>query len=94
MSDKIFVDGMIVKRRENAPDFVVASLSIKAREMLEFMKAHHKDGWLNIDIKTARSGKMYAELDTWEPTQKEAHEQGMQQARQAMGDDFDSEIPF
>ena len=32
--EKIFVDGMIVKRNENAPDFVICNLSLKRKELL------------------------------------------------------------
>jgi hypothetical protein len=68
--DKIFADGFIVKRRENAPDFVVANVSIKVDEFGKFVKANAKDGWINLDVKTAQSGKMYAELNTWQPDEK------------------------
>jgi len=69
--DKIFADGFIVKRRENAPDFVVANVSIKVDEFGKFVKANSKNGWVNLDVKTAQSGKMYAELNTWQPDGKE-----------------------
>ena len=100
MSDeKVFVDGMIVKRRDKAPDFVIASLSLKCAELVEFMQKHHRDGWVNIDIKRSKKGgKLYAELDTWQPTQKDEYQQGMAQAKQAAApepDNFqDSDIPF
>ena len=34
--NKIFADGFIVKRREGAPDFVVANVSIKVDEFGKF----------------------------------------------------------
>ncbi len=67
---KKFPDGFIVKRRENAPDFVVANVSIKVDEFGKFVKANSKNGWVNLDVKTAQSGKMYAELNTWQPDGK------------------------
>jgi hypothetical protein len=101
MSDeKIFVDGMIVKRRENAPDFVICNLSLKGTELVAFMRKHHKDGWLNIQVKLSKGGKYYAELDTWQPTQGQAATAGMAQARQAAQPEqpstnsFDDDIPF
>lgn len=67
MSDeKIFADGFSFKRQENAPDFVVGRQSIKVDEAIDFLKQHVKNGWVNIDIKQAKSGKYYCELDTWE----------------------------
>ena len=98
MSDeKIFVDGMIVKRNPNAPDFVICSLSLKCEELVAFMRKHHKDKWVNIQVKQSKGGKYYAELDTWQPTQGEAGTAGMAQAKGAMApapDNFDDDIPF
>lgn len=65
--DKIFADGFTFKRNENAPDFVVGRLSMKVEEAIAFMKQHAKSGWVNLNIKTARSGNHYVELDTYEP---------------------------
>jgi hypothetical protein len=68
--EKIFADGFSFKRQESAPDFVVGSLSMKVDEAIEFMKTNSKKGWLNLQIKQARSGNYYIELDTWEPKQQ------------------------
>ena len=65
--DKIFADGFSFKRQENAPDFVVGRLSLKVDDAVAFMKQHAKTGWVNLNIKTARSGNHYVELDTFEP---------------------------
>jgi hypothetical protein len=65
--DKIFADGFSFKRQENAPDFVVGRLSMKVEDAIAFMKKHAKAGWINFNIKTARSGNHYVELDTYEP---------------------------
>lgn len=65
--EKIFADGFAFKRKENAPDFVVGSMSVKVDEAILFLKDKAKKGWVNIDIKQAKSGKHYCELDTWEP---------------------------
>jgi hypothetical protein len=68
MSDeKVFADGFSFKRSENAPDFVVGRLSLKTDEAIAFIKQHDKRGWVNLNIKTARSGNHYVELDTFEP---------------------------
>lgn len=67
--EKIFADGFSFKRSENAPDFVVGRLSLKVDEAIAFIKKHDKKGWVNLNVKTARSGNMYVELDTYEPKQ-------------------------
>ena len=65
--DKIFADGFSFKRSENAPDFVVGRLSMKVDEAIAFLKKHEKGGWTNLNVKKARSGNYYLDLDTYEP---------------------------
>jgi len=69
--EKIFADGFLFKRNEKAPDFVVGRMSIKVEEAIAFMKQHEKGGWVNLGVKTARSGNYYIELDTFEAKSKE-----------------------
>jgi len=67
MSDeKIFAEGFSFKRRDNAPEFVVGRPSIKVEEAVAFLEKHAKNGWVNIDIKKAKNGNYYCELDNWE----------------------------
>tara|TARA_R100000654_G_scaffold56860_1_gene83271 strand:+ start:1653 stop:1913 length:261 start_codon:yes stop_codon:yes gene_type:complete len=68
--DPIFADGFSFKRKPNAPDFVVGSMSVKVDDAIAFLNANKKKGWVNIDVKTAKSGNIYMQLDTWEPTPK------------------------
>lgn len=65
--EKVFADGFIFKRNEKAPEFVIGRLSIKVEDAISFLKQHQKAGWTNLDIKKARSGNYYIELDTYEP---------------------------
>lgn len=82
MSEMEFVDGFMPKRpHENAPDFVKAKVNIKREEMLQWLSARD-DEWITLDIKEARSGKWYASVDNWKPTEKPVTE------------DFDDDIPF
>ena len=69
---KTFANGFIFKRNDNAPDFVVGKLSIKAQDAIMFINQHNKKGWLNLDIKKSKEGKFYMELDTYES--KESNE--------------------
>lgn len=64
--EKIFADGFLFKRNEKAPDFVVGRVSIKVEEAIAFMRQHEKNGWINLGVKTARSGNFYMDLDTFE----------------------------
>ena len=69
MSDKQFVNGMIVKRGDSAPEFVLANLSIKRGELIGFLDQQPGD-WVNVVLKRSKNGKCYAELDTWKPADK------------------------
>ncbi len=72
--DKIFADGLICKlRRENAPEWVKGALSFKVDEFKAFLDKHNNNGWVNIDLLEAKSGKPYAALNTWKP-RKEGEE--------------------
>jgi hypothetical protein len=54
---------MIVKPpRDGAPDYVKASISIKTDEFVTWIKEQLKDKpeWINIDIKSGKTGKWYA----------------------------------
>lgn len=68
MEDKIFANGFSFKRNEKAPDFVVGRMSIKVSDAISFMKEHEKNGYINLNVKTARSGNHYVELDTFVPS--------------------------
>jgi hypothetical protein len=101
-SKKIFADGFYFKRNATAPEWAVGKLSInleKARQAF----THAKDGWLNLEVKQARSGNYYVEVDTWEPNPDAVHKAGIEQARAAASTpnpqevytaDIDDDIPF
>lgn len=63
--EKVFAKGLIFKRNEKAPDWVIGNLSIKADEFSQFLDWNKSNGWLNLSIKKAGSGKFYVELDTY-----------------------------
>lgn len=67
--DKIFPKGMYVENpREGAPDFVKGSLSIKIAEAIPFLEMHQNNcGYVRLDLKESISGKLYLELNTWQP---------------------------
>jgi hypothetical protein len=69
--DKVFADGFIFKRSDNAPEWVVGKLSVKVEDAIAFLKANAKNGWVNLNINAAKSGKFYMEVDTWEKAKPE-----------------------
>ena len=66
-TEKVFADGFIFKRQENAPEFVVGSMSIKVDEAMAFLAQNESKGWVNLNVKKSKGGKFYMELDTWKP---------------------------
>ncbi len=67
MSDKKFIDGLLVKApRGNAPEYVVGHLSLKREELIAWLQQQNGE-WINVDLKIANSGKWYAQVDDWKP---------------------------
>jgi hypothetical protein len=70
---KIFVSGMSFKRpREGAPEFVKGQISINVKSFIDWFKQHaNGKEWLNIDLKSSKEGKLYLELNTFKPQEKQ-----------------------
>lgn len=70
--EKVFANGFIIKERNpNCPEWVVGNVSIKVDEFIQTLQQYNKNGWVNITIKKSQGGKTYAEIDTWEPQQRQ-----------------------
>lgn len=70
MTEKTFTDGLIVKRAENAPDFVLCNVSIKVEDFTKWMKDHQDKGWVNISLLVGKSGKPYGVKDMYKPKEE------------------------
>ena len=93
MDNKTFAKGINFKRNDNAPEFVVGKLSIKTDEAVAFLNEVSKNGWVNLDIKKAKSGKYYIELDNYEGNAaKPKTDVGPGTYKSA--EEFDKELPF
>ena len=96
--DKEFVDGMIIKApRSGAPEFVKASISIKRKELGNWLRAKD-DEWINLDIKESKNGKWYAEVNTWQPDAQKVAKKTSQAVSEGFDDPipeaFDPDVPF
>jgi hypothetical protein len=94
-----FADGFSFKRNENAPDFVVGRLSMKVDEAISFIKENQTNGWINLNIKTARSGNHYVELDTYsqdkaKQTEAPAAKAPAKAKAKPIANDDNEELPF
>lgn len=88
-NQRTFAEGFIFKRSEKAPEFVIGRISIKVDEAIEFLKKNQKNGWVNLQAKTGRSGQPYLELDTYEPKSD-----GNANSRPKATKADDEELPF
>ena len=87
-NQKVFAKGIYVKSpKENSPDFVKFSMSIKRNEAMGWLQSQSEE-WVNLQVKEAKSGKWYCEVDTWKPDPS--------RGRQGKPDAFqlDEDIPF
>ena len=67
---KEFAKGFIFKRNDNAPEWAIGKLSLKAQEAIQFINEKNNGGWVNLEIKKSKEGKFYIELDTYEAKPK------------------------
>ena len=72
--EPVFPNGLIVKRREDAPSFVIANLSFKVDDFTKWMNENAANGWVNVQALVSKGGKPYAVLDTWDPDKNKAGE--------------------
>tara|TARA_R110001592_G_scaffold347275_2_gene640696 strand:+ start:2445 stop:2732 length:288 start_codon:yes stop_codon:yes gene_type:complete len=91
--EKVFAQGFSFKRNDNAPEFVVGRQSIKVDEAIAFLKANAKNGWVNLDIKRAKGGNFYCELDTWE-AKPQGNAAPQAAAAQAATPAAEADLPF
>ena len=85
-----FADGLIFKLpRENAPDFIKGSISIKRVELIKWL-TNKNDEWINLDLKVGQSGKSYASVNNWKPDNKSTIPTVDVSAKAESGDD----LPF
>ena len=90
MAEAEFPKGLIVKApRDGAPDFVIASISIKREELIEWLSSKEGD-WINLDVKEAKSGHWYSSVNTFKPEAKQESKPGAN----VPAAEYDSGAPF
>jgi hypothetical protein len=93
MTEKVFAKGFYVKApSEKAPEFVKFGMSIKRQEAMEWLQGM-PDQWINLQVKEAKSGKWYAEVDTWKPDARKARVDYTPPSSPPQ-DDYEDDIPF
>jgi len=70
-NDKVFAQGIYFKIKDSDPVFVLGQLSFSVDRAIEFLLAHkNSSGYVNCDVKRNFEGKIYIELDTFQPNQQ------------------------
>lgn len=72
-NEKVFADGMIFKKKhDNAPDFIKGHISIKVDDFVKQLQEQKDErGWVNLDMKVSKGGKLYFEVNTWKPEKQD-----------------------
>ena len=64
--DKEFIGGFWAN--EPRVDFIKCSINIKKKEFVDWLqKQDPNDEYVKIDVKVGKTGKWYAEKNTWKP---------------------------
>ena len=98
MSDIEFVDGLFFNLpHENAPDFVKGSISIKRKELGNWLRGKEEDV-IRLQVKESKGGKIYVAVDNWKPEPNNSNQSAQAapapQTTPAAAMDFDDDIPF
>lgn len=100
-ADPKFVDGLIVKRRDGAPEFVLCDLSFKVDEFTAWLNANNNNGWVNTQALVSKGGKPYAQLNDWKPDENKSQSRPSYNPQPAAGQtggsyegELDGDIPF
>jgi hypothetical protein len=92
----VFPEGIgFAEPRDSAPDFIKGRVWIRVAEFIDWLSGgagveHTNNGYINLDLKEARSGKMYLSVDTWKPKCDGAEEYKEGAEKQTDDDD----LPF
>ena len=74
MSDAKFINGLYVKdRNPNTPQFIIGSFSAKVEDLIACLRENvNSAGYVNFDMKKSQQGKIYFQINQWEPRQNPA----------------------
>ena len=65
--EAIFPKGIFCDRpKDGAPEFIKAKIAIKVDEAITFLETYkNQRGYVNLDLKKSREGKLYLQLNTF-----------------------------
>jgi len=78
--ETVFPEGIRIFARSKAPEWIVADISIKPKELLDWMRSVSPKGDdIKLQVCESKTGKLYMRLDTWKPD-KDRQQSAVQQA--------------
>lgn len=94
MQENKFPNGFITKRRDTAPEYVIANYSIKVDEFIQWLQENRDGDWVNLTTKKSKAGKLYTEIDTWKPQAKTEQDTSNSTREEVAADELNDEVPF
>jgi len=96
-----FVDGFrVFAPNQNAPEWIVANISIEAKEFYKWLVAKGKtlgdEKYIKLDVRRSRkTGGLYATVNNFKPKQMSGNNYPRQEMiEQPAEDNFEDDIPF
>ena len=58
------------------PDWIKGQIGIKVSDAIDYLKEHENErGYVNLDLKESKGGKLYLDLNTFQPASQTAHQE-------------------
>ncbi len=69
-NDKQFSEGLYFN--ESDKDFIEMRIGLNKKQLIAWMKKEigNPNEWINVDVKKAKNGKLYGEINTYNPKDK------------------------
>lgn len=68
MSDKKKIDGLIVKKNDKSPEWVLTSVSMDVEPFKKWLDENkNAKGWVNLDLKKTKDGRFYLDHNDYKP---------------------------
>lgn len=69
-NDKKFSEGLYFN--ESDKDFIEMRIGVNKKQLIAWMKKEmgNPNEWINVDVKKAKNGKLYGEINTYNPKDK------------------------
>lgn len=68
MSETKKINGLVVKKNEKSPEWVLTSVSIEIESFKKWLDENKNGkGWVNLDLKKSKDGRFYLDHNDYKP---------------------------